>query len=99
MHSEQSRTSRSLDEAYVFLGFRFALIAVIAALVVMPLLVALRSAAYRLCAALSPATLANSERVAVLNRVQLETRSASLPKPPGGRRSDPKSTDLELDAV
>ena len=34
-----------------------------------------------------------------LNRVQLETRSANLPKPLGGRRSDPKSTGLELDAV
>jgi hypothetical protein len=34
-----------------------------------------------------------------LNRVQFETRSASLPKPPGGRRSDPKSTGFELDAV
>jgi hypothetical protein len=34
-----------------------------------------------------------------LNRVQFETRSASLPKPPGVRRSDLKSTDLELDAV
>jgi hypothetical protein len=36
---------------------------------------------------------------ALLNRVQLETYSASLPKPPGGRRSDPKSMGLELDAV
>jgi hypothetical protein len=35
----------------------------------------------------------------LLNRVQLETCSASLSKPPGGRRSDPKSTGLELDAV
>jgi hypothetical protein len=35
----------------------------------------------------------------ILNRVQLETRSANLPKPLGGRRSDPKSTGLELDAV
>ncbi len=35
----------------------------------------------------------------ILNRVQFETRSASLPKPPGGRRSDPKSMGLELDAV
>jgi serine/threonine protein kinase len=34
-----------------------------------------------------------------LNRVQLENRSASLPKPIGGRRSDQKSTGLELDAV
>src|SRR5688572_1184175 len=33
-----------------------------------------------------------------LNRVQLETCSASLPRPPGERRSDPKSTDLKLDA-
>jgi hypothetical protein len=37
--------------------------------------------------------------VRLLNRVQLETRSASFPKPLGGRRSDPKSTGLELDAV
>ena len=34
-----------------------------------------------------------------LNRVQLETRSANFPKPLGGRRSDPKSMGLELDAV
>src|SRR5690242_15672948 len=37
--------------------------------------------------------------MAILNRVQFETRSASLPKPPGGRRSDAKSMGLELDAV
>jgi hypothetical protein len=36
---------------------------------------------------------------ALLNRVQFETRSASLPKPPGERRSDSKSMGLELDAV
>ena len=35
----------------------------------------------------------------MLNRVQLENRSASLPKPLARRRSDPKSTGLELDAV
>ena len=35
---------------------------------------------------------------APLNRVQLETCSANLPKPLGGR-SGPKSTGLELDAV
>src|SRR3954454_13972929 len=34
-----------------------------------------------------------------LNRVQLENRSASLPKPIGGRRSDQKYTGLELVAV
>jgi hypothetical protein len=35
---------------------------------------------------------------AVLNRVQLETRSASLPKPLGRRRFGLKSTGLKLDA-
>ena len=35
----------------------------------------------------------------VLNRVQLETRSASLPKPLGRRRFGLKSTGLKLDAV
>src|SRR4051812_2090558 len=35
----------------------------------------------------------------VLNRVQFETRSANLPKPPGGRSPDSKSMGLELDAV
>ena len=35
----------------------------------------------------------------MLNPVQLETRSVSLPKLPGGRRSDSKSMGLELDAV
>jgi hypothetical protein len=35
----------------------------------------------------------------MLNRVQLETRSTSLPKPLGGRRSGLKSTGLKLDAV
>jgi alpha-ketoglutarate-dependent taurine dioxygenase len=36
---------------------------------------------------------------AILNRVQFETRSANLPKPPGGRPPDSKSMGLELDAV
>jgi hypothetical protein len=40
-----------------------------------------------------------SSPAAPLNRVQLETCRANLPKPLGGRRSDPKSTSLELDAV
>ena len=35
----------------------------------------------------------------MLNRVQLETRSASLPKPLGGRGSGLKSTGFKLDAV
>jgi AraC-like DNA-binding protein len=34
-----------------------------------------------------------------LNRVQFETCSANLPKPPGGRPPDSKSMGLELDAV
>ena len=34
-----------------------------------------------------------------LNRVQFETRSANLPKPPGGRPPDSKSMGLDLDAV
>jgi hypothetical protein len=36
---------------------------------------------------------------AILNRVQFETRSASLPSQPGGRRSELESTGLKLDAV
>ena len=36
---------------------------------------------------------------AQLNRVQFETRSANLPKPPGGRPPDSKSMGFELDAV
>jgi anion-transporting ArsA/GET3 family ATPase len=35
----------------------------------------------------------------LLNRVQVETRSASLPKPLGRRRFGLKSTGLKLDAV
>jgi len=34
-----------------------------------------------------------------LNRVQLETRSASLPRLPGERRSELQPMDLELGAV
>jgi hypothetical protein len=47
-------------------------------------------------AILAGAILKNAD---LLNRVQFETRSASLPKPPGGRRSEPKSMGLKLDAV
>ena len=35
----------------------------------------------------------------ILNRVQFETRSASLPKPPDGRRSEAEFTGFELNAV
>ena len=35
----------------------------------------------------------------VLNRVQFETRSTNLPRPPRGRRSELKSTGFKLDAV
>ena len=35
----------------------------------------------------------------VLNRVQFETRSTNLPKPPRGRRSELESTGFKLDAV
>jgi hypothetical protein len=45
------------------------------------------------------ADMADFEANDPLNRVQFETRSASLPKPLRGRRSDPKSMGLELDAV
>jgi len=44
-------------------------------------------------------TLGNDRMFFNLNRVQFETRSASLPKPPGGRRSDTKSMGFKLDAV
>ena len=38
-------------------------------------------------------------RSSELNRVQFETRSTNLPKPPRGRRSELESTGFKLDAV
>jgi hypothetical protein len=38
-------------------------------------------------------------RIAQLNRVQFETRSTNLPRPPRGQRSELESTGFKLDAV